>query len=81
MKVFDETETPVEVMTNGGKGYGSVWNMVVLILLSCALIVGLVLLGLFEVEESMRVSTCIPSDEQEFEMTLTYKTFSFRPVW
>ena len=79
-KVFDETETPIEVMANGGKGYGSVWNMVVLTLLSVGLVVGLILLGLFEVEESLRVSTCVPSDKQEFEMTLAPETFSFRPV-
>ena len=80
-KVFDETETPIEVMVNGGKGYGSVWNMAVLAVLSVGLVVGLVLLGLFEVEDSFRVSTCVPSDEEEFEMTLKPGAFSFRPVW
>ena len=49
MKVFDETETPVEVMTNGGKGYGSVWNIAALGIMSISLIAGLVMLGLFEV--------------------------------
>ena len=68
-------------MANGGKGYGSVWNMAVLAVLSVGLVVGLVLLGLFEVEDSFRVSTCVPSDEEEFEMTLKPGAFSFRPVW
>ena len=80
-KVFDETETPIEVMANAGKGYGSFWNIVVLAVLSTSLIVGLVLLGLFEVEESLKVAQCVPSDEEEFEMTLRPGTFSFRPVW
>lgn len=80
-KVFDETETPIEVMANGGKGYGSVWNMVLLAVLSALLIAGLLLLGLFEVEDLLRVSTCVPSDEEEFQITLSPGSFSFRPVW
>ena len=57
------------------------WSVAVLAVLSAALIVGLTLMGLFEVEDSLRVSTCVPSDEKEFEMALRKDSLSFRPVW
>ena len=79
-KLFDETETPIELMANGGKGYGSVWNMAALLLMLVALVVGLILLGLFEVSAQYSAQTCIPSEEKDFMFVLKKDRFVFRPM-
>ena len=79
MKVMDSNGTPVEIMRNGGRGFGSVWNIIALFLMSAALLAGLLVLGLLEVSGSSTTQTCVPSEGSEFEIVLEKEKFLFRP--
>ena len=64
VKMFDENETEVAMLAKGGKGYGSLWNMGTVCVLSAGLIVGLLLLGLLDVDNQFMTQTCLPSSEE-----------------
>ena len=81
VKVLDENETEVVVLANGGKGYGSLWNMGTLCVLSTGLIVGLLLLGLLDVDNQFVTQTCLPSSEEEKTITIPKERFMFRIVY
>ena len=61
---FDMNNTPVEVMANGNKGYGSFWNILALSVMLVALVSGMASMGLFNVSASFSAKVCLPSDDE-----------------
>ena len=68
------------MLTNGGKGYGSLWNMGVLCMMSTLLIAGLLVLGLVNVTDSYKMMTCLPSSHEEGLVTISRDKLIFRPT-
>lgn len=81
VSLFDEVGTEVAIMSNGGKGYGSVWNVGALCLMSTGLVVGLLVMGLTSVRDNVVIQSCVASDPADYSLTIPKERILFRPVY